>query len=71
MFVYLLLHANQKVLLNSCFFTLFSDNFIIKIIFFFIDLNKRLDTRVDDMISNGLLKEIEDFKKDFESKFSG
>jgi tRNA A37 N6-isopentenylltransferase MiaA len=43
---------------------------LIKIIFSKV-LNKRLDTRVDDMISNGLLKEIENFKNYFESKFSG
>ena len=42
-----------------------------KIIYFLLVLNKRLDARVDDMITNGLLREIEDFKKEFESKFKG
>ena len=32
-------------------------------------LNKRLDDRVDQMIKNGLLNEIESFKSDFDSKF--
>ena len=35
---------------------------------YFSALNKRLDDRVDQMISNGLLKEIESFKLEFESK---
>ena len=30
-----------------------------------------MDKRVDDMIANGLLKEIEEFKEEFESQFEG
>jgi tRNA A37 N6-isopentenylltransferase MiaA len=34
-------------------------------------LNKRLDDRVDQMLSNGLFDEINEFKKEFENKFNG
>ena len=34
-------------------------------------LNKRLDSRVDDMLANGLLEEIKNFKTEFESQFKG
>ena len=51
----------------------FKNNFLVYLQkrIFFSALNKRLDDRVDQMISNGLLKEIESFKSEFESKIKG
>ena len=34
-------------------------------------LNKRLDDRVDQMIQNGLLEELNSFKKEFDSRETG
>ncbi|RNA21623.1 tRNA mitochondrial [Brachionus plicatilis] len=45
---------------NVCFFVMNCENKI---------LNKRLDDRVDQMISNGMVSEIENFRKNFQEKF--